>query len=263
MSSSPHLTVHREGVIAEVTLRRPEVLNAFDEELHHALVEALETLADEGPLRAIVLAGEGRAFSAGGDFEWMKRNQADLPTRESAVREGLRLLAALTRIEVPVIAAMQGHAIGLGATVVLACDAVVAWSSAKLADPHVAVGLVAGDGGCLVWPQSAGMLRARRYLLTGDQVPAALAYEWGLVTDLVDDPEDVLPAARALAARIAQLPPLAVRGTKRALNQLTMARFAEVAALAGAEELITLGSEDLLEAIDAFKDKRDPEYRGR
>ncbi|QIX53869.1 enoyl-CoA hydratase/isomerase family protein [Rhodococcus sp. DMU1] len=263
MTLRHYLTVERDGDVAEVTLRRPEVRNAVNQELHDALVGAVETFSHDTSLRAVVLAAEGHVFSAGGDFEWMARCHADLPTRDATVREGLRLLEALTQLDVPVVAAMQGDAIGLGASLVLSCDAVVAKSSAKLADPHVAIGLVAGDGGCLLWPQAAGMLRARRYLLTGDPIPASLAHDWGLVTDLVDNAEDVLPAARALAARLAALPPLAVRGTKRALNQVMAARFAEVAALAGAEELTTLGSDDLLEAIDAFKDKRVPKYHGR
>jgi enoyl-CoA hydratase len=119
---------------------------------------------------------------------------------------------------------------GLGATIVLATDAVVAARGAGLSDPHVAVGLVAGDGGCVVWPASAGMLRAKRHLLAGDRLPAEDAFMLGLVTDLVDTAEETLPAARSLAQRMAALPPLA--------------------------------SDDLVEAVTARREQRHPRYRG-
>jgi enoyl-CoA hydratase len=157
---------------------------------------------------------------------------------------------------------VQGAAVGLGATVPLGGDAVVASRNAVIADPHVAMALVAGDGGTLFWPQSAGMLRARRYLLTGDPLDAARAYEFGLVTDLVDDPGEVAPRTREIAAKIASLPPLAVRGTKAALSQLTRQRAGEVTETALLAEGDTLASADLLEAIAAFKDKRPGSFSG-
>jgi enoyl-CoA hydratase len=158
---------------------------------------------------------------------------------------------------------MQGPAIGLGATVALACDAIVASRNVQIADTHVVAGLVAGDGGCLVWPEAVGMLRARRHLLTGDPLSAEEAHAMGLVTDLVDEPDQVLPAALALAERIAALPPLAVQGTKRALNRLTQARADEVLGASLAYERETLASEDLIEALDAFKEKRPGAFKSR
>jgi enoyl-CoA hydratase len=145
---------------------------------------------------------------------------------------------------------------------VLGCDAVVASHTATfLADPHVVVGLAAGDGGCLVWPQSMGMLRAKRYLLTGDRLSAEDARTFGLVTDIVDEPSEVLPAARALADRIAALPPLAVQHTKRALNNVMRARAAEVLDVAMAYETVTVQSKDIQEAIAAAKEGRSGVYR--
>jgi enoyl-CoA hydratase len=160
------------------------------------------------------------------------------------------------------VVALHGAAIGLGATVVLTADAIVAARTATISDPHVALGLVAGDGGCLVWPQSVGMLRARRHLLTGDPIDAETAAAMGLVTDLVDTPDEVLPAAQALAARIAALPPLAVQGTKRALNRVTQLRAGEVVDLSLAHEETTLASRDLLEAIDSFTERRPGNFQG-
>jgi enoyl-CoA hydratase len=211
----------------------------------------------------VVLASTGKVFSAGGDFELMRAAQAEVGTRLRIIDDGRRLLTALQSLPQPLIVALHGAAIGLGATVVLSADAVVAARSASLSDPHVALGLVAGDGGCLVWPQAVGMLRARRHLLTGDPVDAATAFTIGLVTDLVDTPDETLPAARALAARIAALPPLAVQGTKRALNRVTQQRAGEVVDLAFAHEETTLASHDLLEAINAFTERRPGVFEGR
>jgi enoyl-CoA hydratase len=122
--------------------------------------------------------------------------------------------------------------------------------------------MVAGDGGCVVWPQAAGLMWARRYLLTGKALTAQDAFARGMVTDLVDTPTAVLPAARALAAEIADLPPLAVQGTKRVLNRVMQQRAGEVFELGLALEELTLGSADIVEAVDAFKNRRKPVYRG-
>jgi enoyl-CoA hydratase len=250
------------GGVAQLTLSRPELMNRFDDQLHLELTDAITQLRGDGDVRAVVLASTGRVFSAGGDFDLMRVANADVATRLRIVDDGRRLLAALHDLPQPLVVALHGAAIGLGATVVLAADAVVAARSATLADPHVQLGLVAGDGGCLVWPQAVGMLRARRHLLTGDPVEAEHAYAMGLVTDLVDTPDEALPAARALAARIAALPPLAVQGTKRALNRVTQQRAGEVVDLAFAHEETTLASADLLEAITAFQERRPGVFTG-
>ncbi|HVE24825.1 MAG TPA: enoyl-CoA hydratase/isomerase family protein, partial [Sporichthya sp.] len=226
------------------------------------LTQVLDQVRRDHKIRAVVLASTGKAFSAGGDFDLMRAAQADVTTRLRIVDDGRRLLDALLSLPQPLVVALHGAAIGLGATVVLTADAIVAARSATISDPHVQLGLVAGDGGCLVWPQAVGMLRARRHLLTGDAIPAAEAYAMGLVTDLVDTPDEVLPAAQALAARIAALPPLAVQGTKRALNRVTQQRAGEVVEVGFAHEETTLASNDLLEAIDSFTERRAPNYKG-
>jgi enoyl-CoA hydratase len=257
------LTCVREGPIALLTLTRPELLNRFDANLHAAFIAALEELREDKEARAVVLASTGKVFSAGGDFELMRRAYDDPAVRRALAEDAHRLLTALIGLPQPVVVAMQGAAIGLGATVVLSCDAVVAARSAQLADSHVNVGLVAGDGGCLVWPAAAGMMRARRHLLTGDPLDAETAFQLGLVTDLVDDPEETLPAALALAERIAALPPLAVQLTKRALNRGLMECAGGVLELGLAYEELTLASEDLLEGIAALKERRPGFFTGR
>jgi enoyl-CoA hydratase len=257
------LRVAYEGHVAEITLSRPEIMNRFDDVLHVELTEVLQSLRANRDVRAVVLASTGRAFSAGGDFELMRAAKADVQTRLRIIEDGRRLLGVLLDLPQPLVVAVQGPAIGLGATVVLAGDAVVAARSSSLSDPHVTLGLVAGDGGCLVWPQAAGMLRARRYLLTGDSLDAATAHAMGLVTDLVESPEEALTVARALATRMAALPPLAVQGTKRALNLISQQRAGEVVDFAFAYEETTLASNDLITAIDAFVERRTPSYEGR
>ena len=263
MAGHQTLSLDIDGRVARITLTRPELMNRFDEALHEDLLSVLGEVGADENVRAAVLASTGPAFSAGGDFDFMHKAHDDAAFFAHHVDIGRRLLMELVGLRVPVVAAVQGPAIGLGATVALACDCVVAARSAVLADPHVQVGLVAGDGGCLVWPQAVGMLRAKRYLLTGDRLGAEDAWRFGLVTDLVDEPGEVLPAALALAERLAALPPLAVQGTKRALGNLVRSRAAEVVDLAFAYEAQSMGSEDLLEAIDAVRERRPGVYRNR
>jgi enoyl-CoA hydratase len=256
------LTRHDNGV-CEILLTRPELLNRFDNLLQVELASALGQINQDRSVRSIVLGSTGKAFSAGGDFALMQAAHDDEDVRRDTVNAGQDLLRAFLHLRQPIVAAVQGAAIGLGATVALLCDVVVAARCAKLADTHVQLGLVAGDGGCLVWPQAVGMLRARRHLLTGDPLDAPTAFQLGIVTDVVDEPDDVLPYAREVAARIAALPPLAVQGTKRALNEVTRLRADEVVDLAFELEETTLTSADLLEGIAAFREGRPATFTGR
>jgi len=263
MSDSPHLLYEVDNHIARITLNRPDKMNAIDDEMHDALLDVFLDIRKNPELRAVLLASTGKAFSAGGDLNAVKQLQADAKKRARMCDTGVRLIEALIDVPVPIVVALHGDAIGLGASVVLGCDIIVASKTARLADTHVKVGLVAGDGGCLTWPMSMGMHRAKRYLLTGKLLPAAQAYDFGLVSDLVDTPEEVLPAAADIAAEIAGMAPIAIRGTKRALNHLVKARSNEVFPISMAYELESAGSEDLLVAVAAFMERRKPEFRGR
>jgi enoyl-CoA hydratase len=256
------LTITYDGPLAEITLTRPEVLNRFDATLHASFIDALNDVRHHGDVRAVVLASTDKVFSAGGDFDHILALHDDTNLRLKSIDDGRRLINALVDLPIPIVTALHGDAIGLGATIVLATDSVVAARGVGLADPHVTVGLVAGDGGCVFWPASAGMLRAKRHLLTGDRLTAEDAFTLGLVTDLVDTVTDVLPAARALAERITALPPLAVQGTKRALNRLLHQRAGEVLDLSFALEALSVASDDLVEAILAFRERRQAKYRG-
>jgi len=263
MSGDRALSIERDGAVAVLTLSRPEVLNRIDALAHVDLIRELQAIARDTDIRSVVLASTGKAFSAGGDFDLMRAAHADAAVRREIVDDARTLLHALVSLPQPVVAAMQGAAIGLGATIVLSCDAVVAARRAQLADSHVNVGLVAGDGGCVVWPATAGILRARRHLLTGDPLDAETAHQLGLVTDLVGTPKEVLPAAVALARRIAALPPLAVQMTKRVLVSGLLQRAGEVLDLSLAYEEATLASDDLLEGIAAIKERRPGSFRGQ
>lgn len=260
---SATLSIAVDGPVAEITFTRPELFNRFDSEQHRDFIDALLEIRHNEDVRAAVLASTGKVFSAGGDFDFMLALRADTVQRIRSLDEGRLLLNTLIDVPFPVVTALHGDAIGLGATVVLATDAVVAARSAGLSDTHVNIGLVAGDGGCVLWPAAAGILRAKRYLLTGDRLPAEEAFALGLVTDLVDTPDETLPAARALAARMAALPPLAVQGTKRSLNRLLQQRAGEVLDLSISLEGQSMASDDLAEAISAFKDRRPPKYLGK
>ena len=256
------LSLERRGHVVELTLTRPELMNRVDDAAHRELIAVFRDLEVDHDARVVVFTGAGKVFSAGGDFELMLEGNASLAKRSATITDGYRMLDALLEVPMPVVAALNGDAIGLGATLALSCDAVVAHRGVRISDPHVPIGLVAGDGGCVVWPEAIGMLRAKRYLLTGDRLDAEEAHRIGVVTDLVDTAEDVLPVARGLADRIAGLPPLAVRGTKRSLNQVLQMRFREVMPVSLMHELVSMGSDDIREAIAAFRAKRDPTYTG-
>lgn len=264
MDSFEALRVDRlaDGV-AQVELCRPELLNRFDQTLHGELPRALHELAVDRDVHAVVLASTGRYFSAGGDTDIMREAATDPQTRYRLVDEGRRLFRALADFPKPLVVALAGDAYGLGATVALLTDAVVTTPEVRIADTHVKMAIAAGDGGGVAWPANMPLLRAKRHLLTGDPLTGAEAHGFGLVSDLVDDVEDVLPAAIALAERMASLPPLAVQLTKRLLNQTMLSRATEVLDLGFYLEAATLASDDLQEAVDAFTEKREARWRGR
>ncbi|MFD5811292.1 enoyl-CoA hydratase/isomerase family protein [Rhodococcus sp. 14C212] len=262
MTKYKTIEVAEDAGVAEIILSRPERLNAIDEDVRPELIDALTDLGFTKGIRAVVLGARGKVFSAGGDFEMMKRRNGDPVGAERGSLDGRQLLRTIFEVPVPVIAALQGHAVGLGSTIALSCDVVVASKGVRIMDSHVKIGLVAGDGGAVVWPPSVGLIRTKRHLLFGDPVLAEDGYAMGMVSDLVETPDEVLPLARDLARRLAELPPLAVQGTKRTLNAALAQQSTGVLDLGLMLELGTMQSEDLLEAIDAFENKRKGHYTG-
>lgn len=169
----------RERILT-VTLNNPEKLNIFTEQMEYELTQFFIDGALDKDFDIVILTGAGRAFSAGGDVEnWMVGNVKD-PGRVST-ELSKRVVFSILDFPKPLIAKLNGHAIGLGATVALFCDVIFASNEAKIADPHVKMGLSAGDGGAIIWPQLIGYARAREYLMTGELIPAPKAAEIGLI----------------------------------------------------------------------------------
>jgi enoyl-CoA hydratase len=210
----PELTVTAQGPVRVVTINRPGELNAVNLPLHWALANVWRQLTADTEAKVVILTGAGRAFSAGGDLDWITSFLDDPVARDESLREGAQIIEELLRFPLPVIAAVNGPAVGLGCSIAVLCDIVLISDRAFLADPHVSVGLVAGDGGAAFWPLLTPILRSREYLYTGDRIPAATAVELGLATRVVPA-ADLLAAAHALAERLASQPAEALRGTKR------------------------------------------------
>ena len=257
------LELRRTGSVVEVVLCRPDLVNRFDELLHNELAAAFATLAEDSSVLAVVLSSTGRYFSAGGDTDTMVRASGELAYRFTMIDRGRQLFRTVADFPKPLIVALHGDVYGLGASIILLADAIVVAPEVKIADTHVQMGLVAGDGGCVAWPMNVSMVRAKRHLLTGDPIAGALAYQLGLVSDLVETPDEVAPRALEIARQIAKLPPVAVQLTKRALNKQVSARAEDVLDLAFYLEALTFGTDDLQEAIRAFKDKRPGNWTGR
>jgi enoyl-CoA hydratase len=256
------IRIEREADVLVVTIDRPgDDLNRVNGELHDALHRLFPRLQAEREARAVVVTSEGRAFSAGGDFAWFPELQE--PGRMELLRlDAKQLIWDLLDVHLPIVCALEGPAVGLGASIALLCDAVFMAESATIADPHVRVGIVAGDGGTVAWPAAMGPMQAKRYLLTGDALRAADAERFGLVTEVVPDGA-ADGAALAFAQRLAAGAPLAVQYTKQAVNQALKQALATSFDLATALEIVTFKSTDHAEALAALREKRSPRFEGR
>ena len=240
------IEVSRDGPILTVTFNRPEQLNAINRPVHREL-ETLFIDADvDDDVKLVVLTGKGRAFSAGGDLDWLLELSADPAASARTIAGDRRIQNALLSMETPIIAKVNGHAVGLGCSIALFCDIVVAAPDAVFSDPHVSVGLVAGDGGALLWPQLIGYARARRYLLTGDSIKAPEAAEMGLITETA--PAETLDDVVAgYATRLLAQPEHALRWTKVSIN-------AGLRVIANAVLDSAAGFENVTQIMDTHRD---------
>lgn len=260
----PVLVAVEDGIMT-VTLNRPERLNAVNPAMHRGLEEALRRAGADESVRVVLLRGAGRAFCSGGDVEMFAEGVTAPPSpaqRVLAVSEGRVLLDTVLAVRQPIVAAVQGYAFGLGATIALFSDVVIAAEDAAFADSHVNVGLVAGDGGAIAFPLLMSMAQAKYYLMTGERISGTEAARIGLVLKAVPAAEldaEALGVARKLAA----LAPMAVAGTKATLNVILRERVAAQLEYGLLREGATFLSDDHREAAKAFVEKRPAVFHGR
>lgn len=250
-----------DGAVLKITIDHPDSdMNAVDGVLHEEFTRLFRELKQEDDARAVLLTGSGRAFSAGGDFDWFPTLQ-DPKALEHLRRDAKQLIWDLLDVELPIVCALNGAAAGLGASIALLSDTIFMARSAVILDPHVRVGIVAGDGGTVIWPMAVGPALAKQYLLTGDPVTAEEAHRIGLVNFVTAD--DVLAEeALAFTRRLAAGAPLAIQYTKAAVNKLVKQNLNLAFDHATALEIVTFKSDDHGEALAAMKEKRKPDFKG-
>ncbi len=254
-----HLKIDIEDRVAILRLNRPEKRNAVNLALHDGLERIFRPLGTDPDVGAIVITGEGKGFCAGGD---MLGFYPEDPGPFDLIRGPRRLVQEMIGCEAPVISAVNGVAAGLGATIALLADIIYIADDARIGDSHVKMGLVAGDGGVVIWPLLIGLHRAKELLMSGELVSGPVAAEMGLVNHCVPASE-LLPRAIAHARKLAEGPSVAIRWTKMALNQHLRHSMNLTMDAGLATELLSVETEDAREAARAFAEKRKPNFRGR
>lgn len=250
--SRQELIIEGDGAVRRVTINRPEYLNAVNEGLHDALADVWRVLARDPDVRAVVLTGAGKAFSAGGDMEYLERVASDPDYRYRTMAGARRIVSEMVAFPKPIVAAVNGPAVGLGCSLAVLCDIVVMSDRAFFSDPHVSLGVVAADGGVLAWPLMMSMLRAKEYLLTGDRIDPETAERIGLANRVVAA-ADLLDDAHALAERLAAQPAQALWDTKRALNMHMQRTISTVIDFAFAAESETFARPDFQQMLDKYQ----------
>lgn len=244
------LEISRDGKVLLIEISGRTSMNLVDGVMHRELSEVWSQVRLDRVAEVVVLTGRGsRAFSAGGEMAWFASMDAE--EKDVAIAEGRRIVIDMLEVPQPIIAAINGPAFGLGATVALMSDIVLAADHAVIADPHVVLGMVAGDGGGVIWPWLVGVSRAKEYLLTGDHVDAETALRIGLVNRVIAA-GDLREYASELAARIASHSRMAVQGTKSAINAVLRDTANSVLETSLAVERRTLDSTEHAAAVNEF-----------
>lgn len=262
-ASEHHLDVKiNTGMVAVVTMSRPEKRNAVNPALHVGLERLLPELGVDPDVRAIVLTGAGTAFCAGGDFSPGGGATPGDFGAGTILRGPKYLVQGFANCEAPIIAAVNGPAAGLGATIALMCDVIYMADTARIGDTHVNMGLVAGDGGAVIWPMLIGPHRAKELLMSGQYLSGPDAAKMGLVNHCVPA-ASLMEEAMAYATKLAQGPSTAIRLTKMAINRQVWHNINTVLEFSLAAEALSSKTEDCKEAILAFQQKRSPKFVGR
>lgn len=252
----------RDGKILNVIFNRPNALNAVNQKFHTELSSIFADLQRDADANVIVLTGAGKAFSVGGDIKEMQETAGTPVNSPASLWEAKKIINDLLELQKPLIAKVNGHAIGLGATIALFCDLIIASENAKLGDPHVKVGIVAGDGGAVIWPALIGICRAKEFLMTGDLIGAKDAERIGLINRAVP-PDRLDQTVKELASRLAYGPALAIQWTKASVNKTLKALTNLILDATLALEILSFNTEDHQEAAKAFIEKREPKFVGR
>lgn len=258
MNQYKTIAFQQDDGLLTVTFNRPEQLNAVNALVHTEMSRLFGDIARDESVRAVILTGAGRAFCAGGDLEWFRTM-----TQESLDRlfvEARRIIIDMLEVPQPIIAAVNGPATGLGATLALMCDVIYVAEGARIADTHVRAGIGAGDGGAVIWPLLVGMSRAKEYLMTGDVLTAMEAERLGLVNHVVPEAE-LIGAATVMGRRLADGPQMAIRATKASLNKILRDAANLVLDTSLALEKECFHSAEHRECVQAFLEKRKPSFR--
>ena len=257
------MTFARERRVLTVTFNRPTVLNAVSAAMHSEMARLFYDIATDRETDIVVLTGAGRAFCAGGDMDWLQSAVDDISVFDQIAVEAKRIVFGLLDLEKPVICRLNGDAVGLGATVALFCDIIIAADDARIGDLHVNIGLSAGDGGAIIWPQLIGYPRAKEFLMTGRLIDGAEAAALGLVNEAV--PADELDArVERMVGKLERGATQAIRFTKVSIN-IGLKQLAHAMMDASiAYESLTNVSADHREGLAAFRERRKPAFgRGR
>ncbi|HEX9712183.1 MAG TPA: enoyl-CoA hydratase-related protein [Actinomycetota bacterium] len=262
MPSDPVL-IEKDGGVVTLTLNRPDVRNAMNVELTEAFVQAVRGLRDDAEVRAVIVTGAGTAFCAGGDLSWIKPGpDADVPAMRRKMREFYPKFLAVRDLAVPTIAAINGHAVGAGLCLALACDVRYASTEARLSAPFTRLGMHPGMAATYLLTRLIGTARAADLLFTSRAVDAGEAERMGLINRAVAG-DELLATARQTAVQIAANAPIPMEMTKRAIYLAERADMETMLEYEGMAQPITLATSDLLEGLASVKEKRAPRFEGR
>ena len=261
------ITLEKQGHVAVLTINRPEMMNALGQEGDGVeIAAACAEISADASIRSAILTGAGRAFSAGGDVKAMKNRTGAFAGSAYDIREGYRrnihmAVKALYNLEVPLVAAVNGAAIGLGCDVACMADVRIASDRAKFGVTFLKLGLIPGDGGAWLLPRIIGSSRAAELLFTGDVIDAETAADWGLISRAVPG-DTLMDEAMKLASRMAQQPPQSLRLAKTLLRHGTTASYDTIMEMSAAAQSMMHLTEDHIEGVDAILEKRTPNFKG-